>query len=514
MPASDTRRSRHAPAVLVLALLGLVGGLLLRLFVLRSRLNATDSDEAIIGLIGLRALDGHVDVLFWGQAYGGTIESFVVAPLFAVFGPTVLVERLLLLVIATIAALLTWRIGRRLVGEPAAVIGAALQWTMSCYFVWWSTKINIYYGALCLALVVHLLLLRLRDGDVPRWWPVAFGLAAGGAAWSNPQTMYLLVPATLLTWRPLLQRWRLVLASIPFAILGWSPWLIYSVRNDWRTLKFPGVDVYLPYGERVLLFVRQLPIVFGLRLPLNNQWIVGAVVVRLVALLGVAALGWALVRNVRGVRTLTTLTVAYALLYGVSPQVGQPGASLQPRYLLFITPVLALGLAAVTAAPRWKGLPVVGTGVLAASIVLSGIGLREMDEQGLTLTSGGPEATVPADIGDLLALLEEHEVRRAYSFYWLSYRTTFETEEEVIVAPAFAHISRFRPYARAVEAAERPAVIAMRGSAQVPAIERRLDALGTGFERHERGAFTVIVPERDVNREEYVAAFREAGVFA
>jgi hypothetical protein len=514
-PSITASRGRVPTGPLVVATVAAVAGLALRFLVLASvRLRSTDSDEAIIGLIGLRATHGHVDVMFWGQAYGGTIESFVVAPLFALFGPSVLVERLLLLVIGAVAAVLTWRVGRRLVGEPAAIVGAGVQWTMSSYFVWWSTKINIYYGALCLALVVVLCVLQLRDDDAPPWWAAAFGLAAGAAAWSNPQTLYLLVPVVLLHARPMLRAWRRVLAAVPFALVGFSPWLVYSVRNDFSTLKFPGVDVYLPYPERVLLFVRELPIVFGARAPLNDEWLVSTTLFRVAVVVAVAGLLWGLVRDLPGLRSMLVLTDAYALLFGLSPQVGQPGARLQPRYLLFVTPVLALGIGALLARVRWRRLPVLGLAAILLATGLSAMGLRRMDDEGLTLTSGGPEATVPADLSPLLAVLRQHGITRAYSFYWLSYRTTFETGEQVIVAPAFVHISRFKPYADAVEASDRPAVIAMRASKQVAAIEARLDALGIGHQRYERGAFAVIVPSADVPREEYVTAFREAGVFA
>lgn len=510
----SSRRGRSRPLV-VLAVLAALLGLALRLYVLTApRLFATDSDESIIGLIGLRATHGHIDVMFWGQAYGGTIESLAVAPLFALFGPSVLVERLLLLGVAAVAAVLTWRIGRRLVGVRAAVVGASLQWTMSSYFVWWSTKINIYYGALCLALVVHLCVLQLDDEDVPRWWPAAFGLAAGAAAWSNPQTLYLLVPVLLLRLPTLLRRCRYVVAAIPFALLGFSPWIVYSVRNDFSTLKFPGVDVYLPYLERVLLFVRELPIVLGLRVPLNDEWLVPTRLVPAIAAAAALSLVWAAVRGTRGVRSILVLVVGYALLFGLSPQVGQPGARLQPRYLLFVTPLLCLLLGAVLASVRWRRLPVFGAVAVIAVSGFSIVGLRRMDEQRLTLASSGPDASVPADLSPLLSLLRDRGIDRAYSFYWLSYRTTFESREDVIVAPAFRHISRFKPYADAVEASSRPAVIVMRGSKQVTSIEARLDALGVAHQRFERGPFAVIVPESDVDREEYVAAFREAGIFA
>ena len=121
-------------------------------------------------------------------------------------------------------------------------------------------RVSVIFGVLTLLTVwpasaLIALILAVTTGNGPQ------GIALG------------LIPATLLSIRHLLRRYPLVLRSVPFLLIGWSPWLIYSVRNDWSTLRFPGVDVHVPYPERVLLFVHQLPIVFGVRLPISNEWL-------------------------------------------------------------------------------------------------------------------------------------------------------------------------------------------------------------------------------------------------
>jgi 4-amino-4-deoxy-L-arabinose transferase-like glycosyltransferase len=490
-----------------------VAGLALRLYVLSSSLRATDSDEAVLGLIAARAGRGTVDVMFWGQAYGGTIEALVAAPFFKVFGPSVMVERLLLLVIAAVAAILTWRVGRRLVGEPAATIGAAVFWTMSCFFTWWSTKLNIYYGALCLALAVVLLLLRLRDEDdrtLPRWWPVAFGLAAGAAIWSNPQTAFLLVPAGIVHAKTMLTNVKKVATAIPFAVVGAAPWLVYSVRNHWSTLHVPGVDVYLPYTERVQLFFRQLPIAVGARQPVTGQWIVPGTVFAAIAAIATVALAVQAARNVRGTRVIAVVVVGYALLYGLSPQGGQPGASVQPRYLLFVLPVLALAIGALIQRPK-----ALGALAVAATVACTAVGLRAMDTNHTTLMSGGPGVNVPSDFGDLTTLLEQRHIRHAYSFYWVAYRTTFETEERTIVDPAHWHVSRYKPYADEVRMAKEPAaVIVLNDTPQLDAMRRLFEGKQIAYQVHQRGVWAVVEPEQKVDREEVAAAFRSVGVLA
>ena len=50
------------------------------------------------------------------------------------------------MVLIGLACLVTWRIGRLTVGEPAARIGAALMWVWPPFLVFWSTKARPAYG--------------------------------------------------------------------------------------------------------------------------------------------------------------------------------------------------------------------------------------------------------------------------------------------------------------------------------------------------------------------------------
>ena len=46
----------------------------------------TTSDLAIVGLIAQNASHGHFVAFYWGQAYGGTAEPYLVAMAFLIFG--------------------------------------------------------------------------------------------------------------------------------------------------------------------------------------------------------------------------------------------------------------------------------------------------------------------------------------------------------------------------------------------------------------------------------------------
>ena len=502
---STTRRHR-VRAGTVLAGLAVAWGFALRVRVLGSPLGASDSDEAVVALIGSRLVHGHVDVMYWGQNYGGTLESFLAAPVLAAFGPSVLAGKLVPVAACAAAAVLTWRIGRRTVGEPGAAIGALVFWTTSAYFVWFSTKINIYYATLVTALVVVLLLLKLRDEGPSLAWSTAFGLAAGAAVWASPQSAYLLVPAALVFSPALLRHARWVALSLPAAVVGASPWLAHSIDTDWATLRVPPVDVHATYLERVAGFFRQLPIVFGARLPFTQAWLVPRMAWAALAAVLVTLVAVALYRRRRGVAIIVALIVGYALVYAVSPQAG-PGGS-QPRYLLLATPLLALLIATVVSQLRWRGLPVLVVPLAVVCVAATIVGLDHMQAGHVTSIPAAPDVSVPADIGDLVALLDDNRVDSAYADYWLSYLTTLEARERIIVSPVFAEVTRFEPYARRVAHSARPGFIVLSRSRQLAAVEDRIRSLGVPFETKVRGDFAVILPARPVAPEDVTGAYR------
>ena len=98
----------------------IVAGLALRAWLLANSLGTLDADEAVWGLMARHVLDGEVSTFYWGQPYGGTLEVFLTAPLFAVFGSSTLALKLVPAALFAVAAVLVWRVGRRTVGRDDA----------------------------------------------------------------------------------------------------------------------------------------------------------------------------------------------------------------------------------------------------------------------------------------------------------------------------------------------------------------------------------------------------------
>ena len=85
-----------------------------------------NSDEAIVGLMARHILRGERPRFFYGQAYMGSLDPFLVAGGFRLFGPEIWVIRLVQILLYCGFIYTGWLLGRRLLKDPQAADFAAL----------------------------------------------------------------------------------------------------------------------------------------------------------------------------------------------------------------------------------------------------------------------------------------------------------------------------------------------------------------------------------------------------
>jgi 4-amino-4-deoxy-L-arabinose transferase-like glycosyltransferase len=498
----DLRKRGGLSAAIVAV--GIAAGLVLRVWVLASTsLGTLDSDEGVWGTMARQALHGHFYVFFWGQRYGGTQEVLLSAPFVAILGSTPLAIRIVPIALWGVAAILVWRIGRRLLGEPAARFAAVLFWLWPAYFVWKSTRAHGFYGStLVLGLAVLLLALRLRERRSRRDL-VLLGLALGCGLWASPQVAILAVPAVvwLVASRP-----RILASALPVVIgfvVGASPWIVANVRGGFDSLN-AGVPRANGFANLHNLAVATTPTALGLRVPFSLQWVGGRYVG---PLLYAAVLVGLLLLLVRGRRSLAVAAVTFALfplLYYLSPYAY---VNVEPRYLTMLSPIFALVAGSAMTTPRRAVV------VLVCALALSITGLAIMDARGLARPSDTPEGVVvPADFGPLVRVLDENGVTGAYAGYWVAWRLTYSTGGRIVgattgeghpvirdgrVDPNDEDFGRDPSLYRKVHADRNAAHVFIAGGvfeARVGGLLRRV-----GYRRIPVGGFIVYLPPRTTN---------------
>jgi 4-amino-4-deoxy-L-arabinose transferase-like glycosyltransferase len=480
------------------------------------------SDAGVIGLMALQLLrHGQLTAYMWGQAYGGSLEAALTAAVFAIAGTGVSQLVATTAFSSALCALALWRTGRRIVGEPAAAIGALLFWVWPATFLWRSVKPGgTYMIGLAVALCAVGALARIRQGDDGWRCCGIAGLWCGLAFWSSPVSTELILPAALWCLPVLRQLGRRLSVIVAGAATGAAPALWFGVTHDWLNLHAPGPasgpGLIAGFPARFAqFFTVEAPIAMGVRDEGPSlAWVGGhfGEIAAIVAAAALAVTAWSVVsrrapRCVLPIMTLALLPFIYSA-NSLADDVGQG------RYVLFAVPMAALlagvaieraGCAAqrwITALPRPAGRRRGGT---AARLTwLAGIALGcALGTAGLVAEPGrqlvafpAPDVAMPMNDSALQRLLRVHGVKDAYATYWIAYRVMFETGGMVKVT-AYDY-DRYPPIAAAVGASRDPAYLFVATSRTVRSFEKWCHDHHIGYQAWRLASFTVVLPSAKV----------------
>jgi hypothetical protein len=490
-----------------LALIG-IAGIALRVWTYRSTLGVPNADEAVVGLMTRHVLDGELTTFYWGQAYGGSQEALLTAPVFLIGGSSWLALRMIPIALSAIAALLVWRVGQRTIGEPAALVAAGVFWIWPPFVLYQLVHQQGFYASN----VVYcglLLLLALRLVERPDRIRVGlFGLVLGLAFWQTAQIVP--VAAGVIGWTIWKQapRLRQLWLAVPFAVLGALPWIIWNARHDWESLNMPD------YGDKAhslrLLVSPVLPMMVGLRAPFSAELLLPAALTYLIYVGLVAAFAYgAFKARHRSSSLLYVVVAVFPFVYVISPKTVHSLGT--PRFIVVLGPVLALLLAQM-ATKYFRA-----AAILALALAVSVVTLHRMDEwfrgrpSHTTHAKGlGPRHTVqwvPRDLGPLVSALDTLGLDHVYADYWLAYRLDFDTRERIVATesrfeglrfergqaiPSFQPDVRYRPYDREVRRARHGFVFYRQTVRSVPIVARLEQH---GYRRHVVASYVVYAPD-------------------
>jgi hypothetical protein len=492
--------------------LGLLGATFVALVLKTSLLIADvvpfNSDEAIVALMARHILHGARPTFFYGQAYMGSLDAFLVAGGFLLFGEQVWTVRLVQAILYLGTLLTTAWIGKKALGSWA--IGILAAWLLAIPPV----NITLYttvslggYGELLflgnLILLAGLYVVEyLNESKWSHaiWLSLVYGILIGLGIWafgltlvySLPVGIYLLVKLWGLIGKAPMAKigrwegWRSLIGVLATTLMGLligaAPWWLYAVNHGFAQLvgelqggAIAGVEG-LSWPGQVLQHVFNLlllggTVIFGLRPPWEVRWLA-------LPLIPFALFFWAavLVFSVRRINAVKGLTPAAFLLGGVIVTLILAflltpfGADPSGRYFLPLAVPLAL-LAArmvINLRERWANW---AYGAVAFIVLFNLIGTIQAAMKyppGLT-TQFDPVAQVDHRYDeDLIAFLKENGETRGYTNYWVSYPLAFRSDESLIFVPRLPYHRDFRytdrddryiPYDGLVAEAERVAYI-------------------------------------------------------
>ncbi|MCB2225987.1 MAG: discoidin domain-containing protein [Desulfarculaceae bacterium] len=237
---SHPRASSHITALVLAGLVLLYW--VVRLWLISSpSLSQVDYDEAVTGLMALDIMRGNHHLLFWGQPYMGTMEAYLAAGLFQLFGPSTFLLRLVLLIYGSLGVLALFGLGRAVGGWWTGVLAGAL-WSLPPLFMSFQ-GVYVTGGhleAVVAGAVVLWGVMRLASGRArrPALFSLGLGLAAGLGLWSSLMALPLLAAAGL---GLVLARPAWLLGAGPWclgagALAGASPLILWNLEHDWLTM--------------------------------------------------------------------------------------------------------------------------------------------------------------------------------------------------------------------------------------------------------------------------------------
>lgn len=466
-----------------------------------------DSDQAVIGLMGIHILEGQFPIYFWGEPYSGTLESFLASLLFYSFGVSRLTLNLSPFIFSLVFLYLTWRLGRAAFGTAAGYFSLALVAVGPTFLIWHSVLARgNYIENLVLGNTLFLMVLTLVRRDLPdpvfRRRLLIFGFVAGLAWYMNFQSVhYLIVSGLCLLWAGDLRRLaRWSWLALGGAVVGSLPFWLFNLSSNFSS--FGAISWYgrsAPAGTALPLFFRvKLPELLGASgftynyEPVHTRqiaflfWVIlglYALAYLFVLFRVVSRRGWVSGPGNLGAGMLLLLP----LVTGAVTVFGGFGGGADPRYFL---PVY-------TAAPVLMGALLAGVMVRlrpAAVLALGVILLSNLYGQATTAQALPRYGQYLEHEQRLFAFMRERGIRYAYvPDYWFSYRFTFDARESIIFATPFwrdfpRSLSKYPPYTRVVDAEAKPAYVLWNARPFVDALQ----AAGVRYQREVLGRYTLL----------------------
>lgn len=486
--------------------LAVAAGLALRFRLLMRAGWRYDYDEGMVGLQVLRILDGDRPTFHPGQPYLGALESYLIAPLFALFGPGAVTLKLVPWLLAGAYIALTGWLGARVFGRRAAALSGLLASLAPAYLLitgmktWGATAETLALGSLMLVLTTYI----TDDTGSPRERAralIALGLVAGVAFWVSWLIAFYALPIAivlLMDGRPPLRR-RGWAAGMAF-LAGSLPFWLYNMRHDWATVRYLLSDRGDTWGNAWAILdhmtydlaprlvsgdpawqVLSWPATWWLQLVYQG------------ALVGLVVFAWRGRKRRRhaGRALLALFAPLLPAIYWLSGYgnhaLNEFGFDATGRYVLMLHSVMPVGVAAIASALARRGriARTLAAAIVSSVIALNLLGAARLDP--IRAFASPYYVRQPETLAPLIDYLAAEEIRHVWTDVGIAHVLMFETQERILAADWYdiygaRGIVRFPEVPREIAAADRVAFVEviLPGQTNTP-FEQAFEALGVPF---------------------------------
>ena len=482
-----------------------------------------NADEAIVALMARHILRGERPIFFYGQAYMGSLDAFLVALGFRFLGEKVQVIRAIqtLLYLGTVGT--TVAMARDLFGSARKAAFAGLIMALPTVNVTLYSTVSLggYGEALFIGNLLMLASFGARDQSSGIAWYLLWGFLAGLGLWAFALTLVYIVPSGVLIFLSLRRlerrstRRKVFLWAAAGTLLGAAPLVAWGFRHGFAPVIHEALgsavavgthgSILQTTGTRLAnLVIFGIPAAIGLRPPWDVK-ILAPPLAPFAMLFWIAAAfeGVYLLRtaSVSRPKLAAVLAMPAVLLMGflATPFGGDPSG----RYFLpWMLPMALLGGSFAGAKWRWmKKGPRLGlfAGVLAFHL-FSHVLVARQNPPGFTTQFDAVTRIDHRYDGALISFLEERGEYTGYTNYWVAYPLAFLSQERLIYVPQLpyhldfrytARYDRYSAFGRAVATSPTSAYITVRHPDLDAFLRRALALRGISWQETQIGDYQV-----------------------
>ncbi len=426
-----------------------------------------ESDEAIVGLMAKHITEGRSwPIFYYGQPYMGSLEAFLTALSFKIFGQTSFAIKVVPLTFSLLLVVLIYRSARYVTDKFGARVAALLAALGPNALIVWSGKARggfielVAIGSLAFLLSFRILKKLSGDNSLTRarsdrhlglgFDVFLLGFVLGVGWWTNNQIIFYLTAILPVLLVVTLRRLRFgeclrhAFIFVSSFIIGSLPFWQYNLLREpkFETFKLLGASVS---WETMLLhlqgfFSEALPIILGSK----RLWEGGvdvspgaSYVAYLLYFLALTSAVIAVGRTLEskpGERANLWILILFVLAAPFIFAKSERGwLTQEPRYLLPLYSALFI-IAGRAASKLWMTNTIAKVVSATALLGIAFIQLSSNFDKGLVVPAEPFVASgerVQSDHGALYSWLKENRIRHIHTNYWIGYRTAFETAEEI-----------------------------------------------------------------------------------
>ncbi|MBI4454868.1 MAG: glycosyltransferase family 39 protein [Acidobacteria bacterium] len=433
------------------------GALLPRAYlILKFRSALIESDEAIVGLMARHILRGEAPIFYYGQNYMGSLEAFGAAFLFWILGANPVALKIAPLLFFFGFVVTHYFLALHIADRKIAILATTLVAVSPSFLTIWSLKARGGYMALLMLGTLALLLAaRLLRNGYSRLYMALLGLTLGLAWWTHFLSLVYIVPILVML---LLRDERQLLTTkgsllVAGFLVGSVPFWIFNIANSWEAISITGAQQTEVLNDIGNFLKTGMPMILGAR----RNW-AGRTFFPLVGSISIAILVGSTLMLVwrwfwkpkppllEGKSLLLLFLLFFPILFSAS---GFAWFVNEPRYLLPLYSVLYILI--LSGVSKESTRIRIGVFVFLVALNLAGTLMTKVEEfTGYTNVESN---------GALIEFLQQRQIRRVYAPYWIAYRLTFESGEQIICTPPDDDVVRYEPYREMVRNAAKVAYV-------------------------------------------------------